>query len=250
MRKIYILPNLITTANLFCGFYAIILATQKQFELAAWTLIAATIFDALDGRIARLAKATSNFGIEYDSLSDLTSFGLAPGVLLYLWALEPLGRFGWLAGFLFVACAALRLARFNVSSFSEKPKKHFQGMPSPVAAGSLATFIIFQNETGLPGDASDSVTRFVALAMILANSGLMVSLIPFPSFKEINWRSRASFGYLLVGVIALALIALKPSVNLFIVVAAYITLTLVWNLWIFARGKAPGKQSATVENRA
>ena len=250
MRKIYILPNLVTTANLFCGFYAIILATQKQYELAAWTLIAATIFDALDGRIARLAKATSNFGIEYDSLSDLTSFGLAPGVILYLWALEPLGRFGWLAGFLFVACAALRLARFNVSSFSDKPKKHFQGMPSPVAAGSLATFIIFQHETGLPGDATDSTTRFVALAMVLANSSLMVSLIPFPSFKEINWRSRASFGYLMVGVLALALIALKPSVNLFLVVAAYITFTLIWNLWIFARGKAPAKHSQATENRA
>jgi CDP-diacylglycerol--serine O-phosphatidyltransferase len=250
MRKIYILPNLVTTANLFCGFYAIILATQGQFELAAWTLIAATVFDALDGRIARLARATSNFGVEYDSLSDLTSFGLAPGVILYLWVLEPMGRFGWLAGFLFVACAALRLARFNVSSFAEKPKKHFQGMPSPVAAGSLATFMIFQYETGFPGEASDLSTRFVALGMLLANSALMVSLIPFPSFKEINWRSRASFGYLMIGVLALVLIALKPSINLFLVVAAYITFTLVWNLWIFARGKAPSKPGPSTESQA
>ncbi|HUP55894.1 MAG TPA: CDP-diacylglycerol--serine O-phosphatidyltransferase, partial [Bdellovibrionota bacterium] len=116
MRKIYIVPNIVTTANMFCGFYSIVASMKSDFSAAAWAIVAASIFDMLDGRIARLAKATSEFGVQYDSLSDLISFGVAPAILLFQWALLPFDRLGWLAAFLFTACGALRLARFNVNS--------------------------------------------------------------------------------------------------------------------------------------
>ena len=128
MRKVYLVPNFVTTANMLCGFYSIIASIHLEFSAAAWAIVAAGIFDMLAGRIARLAKATSQFGVEYDSLSDLISFGIAPAILLYQWALEPYDRLGWLAAFLFLACGALRLARFNVNS-SSLPKNYFQGLP-------------------------------------------------------------------------------------------------------------------------
>src|SRR3954462_3951161 len=118
MRKIYIVPNFVTTANMFCGFFSIIASIRSEFPSAAWAIVAAAVFDGLDGRVARLAKATSQFGVEYDSLSDLMSFGMAPAVLLFQWALHPWERLGWLAAFLFMTCGALRLARFNVNSSS------------------------------------------------------------------------------------------------------------------------------------
>src|SRR4051812_21444380 len=127
MRKIYLVPNLVTTANMFCGFYSVIASIHQDFVTASWAIMAAGVFDMLDGRIARLAKATSQFGVEYDSLSDLISFGIAPAVLLYQWALEPYDRFGMPAAFLFLLCGALRLARFNVNSAAQ-PKNYFQGL--------------------------------------------------------------------------------------------------------------------------
>ena len=129
MKKIYLVPNFVTTANMFSGFYSIIASTHGEFVTASWAIIAAGIFDMLDGRIARLAKATSQFGVEYDSLSDLLSFGVAPAILLYQWALEPYDRLGWIAAFLYLACGALRLARFNVNTESQ-PKNFFQGCRS------------------------------------------------------------------------------------------------------------------------
>src|SRR4051794_29092980 len=149
MKKIYLVPNFVTTANLFCGFYSIIATLNHEYLTAAWAIIAASIFDMLDGRIARLAKATSQFGVEYDSLSDLISFGVAPAILLYQWALQPFDRLGWLAAFLYVVCGALRLARFNVMT-GVISKKYFQGLPIPMAAGMVATFIIFNQTRGWP----------------------------------------------------------------------------------------------------
>src|ERR1700743_2127063 len=145
MRKIYIVPNFVTTANMFCGFYSVIASIKSEFSTAAWAIIAASVFDMLDGRIARLAKATSQFGVEYDSLSDLISFGMAPAVLFYVWALQPFERIGWLAAVLYLICGALRLARFNVTT-AKLSGKYFQGLPIPMAAGMIATFIIF-NQT-------------------------------------------------------------------------------------------------------
>src|SRR4051794_37499885 len=199
MRKIYIVPNFVTTVNMFCGFYSIVASIHKDFTMAAWAILAASVFDALDGRVARLAKATSQFGVEYDSLSDLISFGAAPAILLYQWALEPFNRLGWLAAFLFMACGALRLARFNVNSAS-LPKAYFQGLPIPGAAGTVATFVIF-NDTVHIGDSLQNIV----LVLTFGLASLMVSTIQFPSFKEFNWKSRASFGYLLVGVLAMLL---------------------------------------------
>lgn len=236
MRKIYIIPNLVTTANLYCGFTSITSAIRQDFTTAAWFIVAAAIFDALDGRVARLAKATSKFGVEYDSLSDLVSFGMAPGLLLYTWALEPYGRLGALASFLYVCCAALRLARFNVNTETVS-KAFFQGVASPIAAGAVATFVIFNAATDLPGEGGWVPRETIALIEALALGSLMVSNVPFPSFKELNWRSRSSFGYLMIAVMVMVLIAVRPEITLFAIIALYILASLVWNLYRIASGR-------------
>lgn len=240
MRKIYLVPNIVTTANMFCGFYSIIASTRQDFLPASWAIVAAGVFDMLDGRIARLAKATSQFGVEYDSLSDFISFGIAPGMLLYQWALEPYDRLGWLAAFLFVTCGALRLARFNVNSAS-LPKNYFQGLPIPMAGGMVATFIIFQNTL----DLTLSRPSFFILSLTFTLASLMVSTIQFPSMKELNWRSRASFGYLLIGVLTMILIAVKPEITLFLLLSSYISVSLGWNLVRFlVKSVQPGRTSS------
>ena len=224
MRKIYLVPNLVTTANLFCGFYSLICTVKNEPVQAAWALVAASVFDALDGRIARLAKATSEFGVQYDSLSDLVSFGVGPGFLLYSWALSDFGRIGFVASFLFLVCGALRLARFNVTS-EILPKGLFQGLPIPGGAGLVSTFVIFSESMKW----SVESFRFPLLIATFLISGLMISSIPFPSFKELNWRSKGSFGLLLMGVLSLVLIALRPDVMLFVVLSGYVISCLVWN---------------------
>jgi CDP-diacylglycerol--serine O-phosphatidyltransferase len=240
MKKIYLVPNFVTTANLFCGFYSIIATLHHDFIAAAWAIVAAGVFDMLDGRIARMAKATSHFGLEYDSLSDLLSFGAAPAVLLYQWALEPFERLGWLAAFLYLACGALRLARFNVTS-EISPKNCFQGLPIPMAAGMVSTFIIFNKTADWPA----SKENFV-LFLTFGLASLMVSTILFPSMKEFNWRSRASFGYLLIGVLAMILIAVKPEVTLFLIGSLYVSCSLLWNGF---RMLSRNSNKVKVENR-
>ncbi|MBL7715573.1 MAG: CDP-diacylglycerol--serine O-phosphatidyltransferase [Bdellovibrionales bacterium] len=238
MRKIYILPNMVTTANMFCGFYSVILSSRGEFLHASWAIIAAAVFDAMDGRIARMAKATSQFGVEYDSLSDLTSFGMAPAFLMYYWALLPFERLGWVAAFMYLACAALRLARFNTNT-AVAPKGFFQGLASPIAAGLLATLVIFQNATGFPDADSETIfsTRVLGLTSVLLTAALMVSTIRFPSFKELNWRSKATFGYLMILMVTLVLVALKPEITLFVVTCSYICLSLIWNVYRLLAGK-------------
>lgn len=240
MRKIYLVPNFVTTGNMFCGFYSLIASIRGDYVTAAWAVLAATIFDALDGRVARLAKATSPFGVQYDSLSDLISFGIAPGILLYMWALEPFKRLGWLAAFLFVACGALRLARFNVNS-GTVPKGYFQGLPIPGAACLVATYIIFN-------DALDWIPpqHPFTLMLTFGAASLMVSTIPFPSFKEFHWKSRATFGYLLIGVLAMILIAVRPEVTLFLLICSYVGLSLVGNLVKFVLRSVRPHRSKTV----
>ena len=233
MRKIYIVPNIVTTGNMFCGFYSVVASMQGDLQTAAWAIIAATIFDTLDGRIARMAKATSQFGVEYDSLSDLISFGMGPAVLMYQWGLQTYGRMGWMIAFLFLACGALRLARFNVTT-SSLPKGFFQGLPIPMAAGILATFKLFTAEVEWPTDGT--ILSIVIFALTLTCALLMVSTIPFPSFKELNWRSRASFGILMLGVVSMILIAARPEYALFGVLSLYVVAGLLWNLWRVVRG--------------
>ena len=228
MKKIYLLPNLVTTGNLFCGFYSVIASVQQNFVIAAWFIVLAAVFDLLDGRIARLAKATSPFGVQYDSLSDLISFGVAPSVLAYLWGLSGFGRIGWLVAFLFLACSAFRLARFNVyieENIKVDDKDYFLGLPSPAAANVFSTFVIFQNEMGWPGP---NALQVVTLIGIFILGVLMGTRLPFPSFKELNWKSKASFSYLLIAVLLIMFVLIRPQITLFCVLFGYVGTSLAW----------------------
>lgn len=221
IRGIYLLPNLFTTAGLFCGFYAIVAAINGQFVAAANSILLAGVFDIMDGKIARLTHSSSAFGIQYDSLSDLTSFGLAPGLLVYLWGLHEFGRIGWVASFIYVACAALRLARFNVQTGTQD-KRYFRGLPTPAAAGLLATTVLFYHEVqtllGHPLEVGRPVW-FVAVAYGVAF--LMVSNIRYRSFKEIDLRSRYHFKVLLSLVLGGIVIVAAHEITLFAMAAAY-----------------------------
>ncbi len=217
-RGLYLLPHLFTTGNLFFGFYAIIKAAQGQPEQAALGIVLAGIFDTLDGRVARLARATSAFGREYDSIADTVSFGVAPAMLAYhAGNLAVLGRAGWILTFLFTVCAALRLARFNVSP-GRYPGR-FEGLPSPAAAGMVAAtqwIVSFLREIGSSFTVPESV-----VAMSIAGLGLlMVSAIPYRSFKEFDMRH--PFRTLVMVVLAILLIILEPKVTLFVIGIAYV----------------------------
>ena len=218
MRKgIYILPNLFTTGNLFCGFWAIVAVFQEQFEYAALAILLASVFDVLDGKVARLSGATSKFGIQYDSLADLISFGVAPALLAFSWALRPYGRFGWLAAFLFVVCGALRLARFNVMS-SAGEVKYFKGLPIPAAASMIAlTILLYLRliETGWVKD-------IVILVMIYILAFLMVSSIRYASFKELDLAKRKPFSIFMFVVLSIIVIIMEPVLVLFGFVLLYI----------------------------
>jgi CDP-diacylglycerol--serine O-phosphatidyltransferase len=216
-RGLYLLPHLITTAGIFFGFLAIVSAFGGRFDRAALGIILAMVCDALDGRVARLARSTSRFGEEYDSIADAISFGVAPALLAFSAGnLHVLGRTGWVMAFLFVVCAALRLARFNVSP--SRYRGRFEGMPSPAAAGVVATtqwFASFLRAHGVDFDVPESV---IAIGVALLGL-LMVSPIPYRSFKELDLRH--SFGTLVAVVIALAVVVQEPAVSLFLIGVLY-----------------------------
>ena len=212
------LPNLLTTGNLFCGFYGIVAAINHDFRTAAIAILLACLFDILDGKVARLTGSNSRFGVEYDSLADLVAFGVAPAVLVYLWALEPFGRLGWVAAFLFVACGALRLARFNVQT-DTVPKKHFVGLPIPGAALMVATTVLFFYRMG----GSGPTKHFLLLAMTYLLGFLMVSSIPFNSFKEFDGFQRMPFRTLFIIVLLFSVIATQPSIMLFTLGLVYVS---------------------------
>ena len=216
-KGIYILPNLFTSASLFGGFFAIISAIQGRYEAAAIAILISSVFDGLDGRIARFTRTTSKFGNEYDSLSDLVAFGVAPAILAYLWALKPFGRLGWLAAFMFVICGALRLARFNVEKDNMKAK-YFKGLPVPAAACFIASLILF--ESALQSFAENRHTLFIVLIYVL--SFLMVSTIDFWSFKEFDIKDQKPFHMLVSIILICVVIAYKPKVLLFLIMLSYI----------------------------
>ena len=216
-RGIYILPNLFTTMNIFCGFYAVIAAVNGASNAAAIAILVAAIFDALDGKIARATHTTSRFGVEYDSLADLISFGLAPGLMIYLWALKPLGRLGWLAAFLFMVCGALRLARFNTQVDSVK-SDYFVGLPIPAAAGMLAATVMLHHRLGI----GTSANKILILMLIYSLSFLMVSSIKFHSFKKPELFKKMNFNYLVAAVLIMIFIAAQPAIALFSIGLAYI----------------------------
>jgi CDP-diacylglycerol--serine O-phosphatidyltransferase len=226
-RGIYLLPNLFTSANLFCGFYAIIAAIQGQFVKAAVAIMIAALFDALDGKIARVTNTMSKFGLEYDSLSDAISFGVAPGVLAYLWALEPFGRLGWLAALLFVACGTLRLARFN-TLVGRVGSEFFMGLPIPAAAFMIAATVLLVNRLG-----GDGTTRHVTiLIMIYVLSFLMVSTVRYYSFKRAGLFKTMRFNMLVVVVLFAIVAAAEPAVTFFLIMLAYVFSGPFITLWL------------------
>jgi CDP-diacylglycerol--serine O-phosphatidyltransferase len=233
-RGIYLLPTLFTVGNLFCGFTSIVQASLGEFEIAALLIIVAGILDGLDGRIARLTGTTSEFGVEFDSLADLVSFGVAPAMLSYLWALGSFGRLGWLIGFLFVVCAAMRLARFNIRADITE-KRHFAGLPSPAAAGALATIAFAFPEAG------DVAWLGTVIAVLVATLGLMmISRFRYRSFKEFDLANRHSYTYILPLAAIIVAIALRPKMAMLVLAAIYIVsapLVYVWSL-LRRRGRA------------
>jgi CDP-diacylglycerol--serine O-phosphatidyltransferase len=216
-RGIYVLPNLFTTGNLFCGFWAIISVFQEKFFYAAVAILLASAFDFLDGKVARLSGATSKFGVQYDSLADLVSFGIAPALLAFSWALRPYGRFGWLAAFLFVVCGALRLARFNVQSSSGEVK-YFKGLPIPIAAMMIALTILLYIRL----IETDWVKDIVILVMIYVLAFLMVSNIRYFSFKELDLAKRKPFSIFIFVILSMIVIVMEPVIVLFVFILAYV----------------------------
>ncbi len=224
-KGIFLLPNLCTSASLFCGFFSIVKALSGEFLIAAWAILVAGVFDFLDGRVARLTRAESDFGIEYDSLVDLASFGLAPGILVYTWTLYGLKKFGWLAAFFYFACGAMRLARFNLQHNTIEEKR-FQGLPIPIAAYVLTTYVIFYHHFFLSPPEGSLIVLIITVILSL----LMVSNIRYRSFKEFDFRRKNSFYILVLLVFGIFIVALKPETTMFTLVVSYVLSGIVESL--------------------
>lgn len=229
-KGVYVLPNTLTLCGMFCGFFAILSAINGNYLYAAWAIVIANIFDGLDGWIARLTNTTTRFGIELDSLSDLVAFGVAPSVMIYKWALVPFGRLGWAAAFLFVACGALRLARFNIQTGSPGSKA-FKGMPIPGAATVLASIVIFYHEFyNIPPE-----KNILFLIMTILLSLLMVSTVRYHGLKEIDFRERKPFWVLIVFVIILFFLFVHTQTAIFIFAMVYLFWGIIENIILFIR---------------
>jgi len=215
-RGIYLLPNLLTTAALFAGFYAVLASMNDQFEKAAIAIFVAMILDGLDGRVARMTNTQTAFGAEYDSLSDMVAFGLAPSLVIYEWSLLHLGKFGWLAAFIYTAGAALRLARFN-SQIATADKRFFTGLPSPSAAAVIAALVWVGFDNTLSGE----LLAWPALVLTASVGLLMVSNIRFHSFKQIDLRGRVPFIGIVGVMLAFAIILTEPPMVLFVIFFIY-----------------------------
>ena len=227
---IYVLPNLFTTANLFCGFYSIIASMKGMYEIAAVSILIAAVLDGLDGRIARMTHTTSKFGGEYDSLCDLVAFGVAPAILIYSWSLISYGKWGWLAAFLFVACGALRLARFNVQ-VGIIDSRVFNGLPIPGGAAVVATGVMLFFYLGGEGRFSD----LSILVAIVAVSLCMVSSIKYYSFKDLNFFSRKPFMSFVLILLILVIVVAEPQIMLFTLAFGYGVSGPAWALYRLSR---------------
>ena len=229
-RGIYLLPNMITTAGLFAGFYAIVAAMNGRFEAAAVAIFVAMIMDGIDGRVARLTNTQSEFGVQYDSLADMVSFGLAPALVMYEWSLKSMvsvgwAKLGWLAAFIFTAGAALRLARFN-AQVETAEKNYFRGLPSPSAAGALAGMVWVGTDLGINGEE----LVYGAFVLTVAMGLLMVSNIRYYSFKEFHFKNRVSFVAMLVVVLVYAFASIDPPKVLFAGFLVYAVSGVVYTL--------------------
>jgi CDP-diacylglycerol--serine O-phosphatidyltransferase len=242
-RGIYLLPNMITTAGLFAGFYAIVAAMSGRFEAAAIAIFVAMIMDGIDGRVARLTNTQTEFGVQYDSLADMVSFGLAPALVMYVWSLKYMvtvgwAKLGWLAAFIYAASGALRLARFN-SQVATAEKSYFRGLPSPSAAGAVAGMVWVGTDLGLKGE--DLV--YAAFVLTIVMGLLMVSNIRYYSFKELHFRNRVSFVAMLVVVLVYAFASIDPPKVLFAGFLIYAASGVIYTLLeIRSRRKARKRQ--------
>lgn len=225
-RGIYLLPNLFTTAALFAGFYSVVAAMKGYFDLASIAIFVAMILDTLDGRVARMTNTQTAFGAQYDSLSDMLAFGIAPALIIYSWSLSALGKMGWLAAFIYTASAALRLARFNTQP-KDYDKRYFQGLPSPAAAGVIAGTVWLGNEYDLQG-----ILIAIPVCVLTVVMGvLMVSTIRYYSFKQIDLKGKVPFVVLLIPVLIMAAIAVNPPQTLFSVFFVYAFSGPLLTLW-------------------
>ena len=209
-KGLYVLPNLFTLAALFGGFYSIVMAMNGRFDQAAIGVFCAMVLDSLDGRVARMTNTQSAFGEQMDSLSDMVSFGAAPALIAYVWGLTSLGRWGWIAAFVYCACAALRLARFNVNT-AVVDKSYFQGLPSPAAAALVAGFIWLMTEAGVKGQD----VRWYMFALTLYAGLTMVTNVPFYSFKDISLKRSVPFVVIVLIALGIAVINIDPPTVMF-----------------------------------
>ena len=243
-RGVYLLPNLVTTGSLFAGFYGIVATMNGRYDIAAWFILISAVFDALDGKVARLTGTTSRFGVEYDSLADVVAFGVAPGLLMYSWALKPFGKFGWLAAFLYVVCGALRLARFNVQVNTVESRR-FVGLPIPAAAWMVASCILIFYHLG--GSGTIKKVSVVLLIYILAY--LMVSNHSYHSFKDPELVKRQPFSFLVLAIILIIVIVAQPEIMLFSMASFYVVSGPATTVFRYFRGKPtkaepPGKDES------
>lgn len=217
LRKgVYILPNLVTTGSLFAGFYGMVASMNNRYDVAAWFILISAVFDALDGKVARLTNTTSQFGVEYDSLADLVAFGVAPAILMYSWALQPFGKLGWLAAFLYVVCGALRLARFNVQ-VNTVESKNFVGLPIPAAASMVAACVLLFYYLG----GSGTIRMVSVLVLIYSLAVLMVSNVPYYAFKDPELLRRRPFGMLVLAIVLIIVVVAQPEVMFFLIFLSY-----------------------------
>ncbi|MDQ7990363.1 MAG: CDP-diacylglycerol--serine O-phosphatidyltransferase [Candidatus Dactylopiibacterium sp.] len=236
-RAIYILPNLFTSAALFCGFYAIVQAMNTHFDLACIAIFIAMVLDGLDGRVARLTNTQSQFGAEYDSLSDMVAFGAAPALVIYEWALKDLGKLGWIAAFIYCVSAALRLARFN-TNISVVDKRYFQGLPSPAAAALVTGFIWIMNDNGVSGTAhliGGIQMEWIAFIVALFAGVSMVTNVLFWSGKSINLRRAVPFSFALAFIAVLLAVHYDPPAVLFGLFVCYGLSGYVLSAWRYLR---------------
>ncbi len=215
-RGIYLLPNLFTTGAMFAGFYAMTSAINGRFETAAISIFVAMILDGLDGRVARMTNTQSEFGVQYDSLSDMVSFGVAPGLVMYLWAFESLGKLGLFAAFVHTAGGALRLARFN-TQVEVADKRYFQGLPSPAAAGILAGGLWLSVEMGYDVES----IKYIALVLTICTGLLMVSNFRYSSFKEIDLKGRVPFVVAIIAMLGIGFVMAEAEIMLFLIALGY-----------------------------
>jgi CDP-diacylglycerol---serine O-phosphatidyltransferase len=235
-KGIYILPNLFTLAALFGGFYAVVMAMNGRFEQAAIGVFCAMVLDSLDGRVARLTNTQSAFGEQMDSLSDMVSFGAAPALIVYEWALKGLGKAGWIAAFVYCACAALRLARFN-TNIGVVDKRFFQGLPSPAAAALVTGLIWVMDDLGFTGVKETPWLAWTAFAFTLYAGLTMVTNVPFYSFKDVSFKRTVPFIVIVLIALAIAVINIHPPTVLFSVFVAYGFSGYVVYAWKRSKGR-------------